>query len=91
MSATLDSVETACPNRVANATPAIHTASPISSVDTTCPVPACSAARAVSPRDHRCWRAISAIGAQWSGTIVCSTPTAPTAATSKTSGAAFTC
>jgi hypothetical protein len=87
ISATLDNTETACPNRVATAAPAIQTISPITSVETTCPVPARNAAPAVSRRDQPRCRAIRAIGTQWSGTSVCSTPTAATAATSSTSGA----
>src|SRR5215813_2427180 len=59
----------------------------ISRVETTWPVPAMSAARAVSAIDQPRWRAISVIGTQWSGTIVCSTPTAATAAISRSSGA----
>ncbi len=49
----------------------------------TWPKPARAAARAVRPRDQPCPRANTAIGAQWSGTIVCRTPTAATVAISK--------
>ena len=75
----LAAVSTIWPKRVATATPASQTTTAISSVESTCPIPAWSEARAVSTFDQPRWRAINVIGTQWSGTIVWRTPTAATA------------
>src|ERR1700680_2502909 len=55
---------------------------PIAKVESVCPRPAPAAVHAVCRSDQRCWRARTAMGAQWSGTIVCKTPMMATAASS---------
>ena len=75
------------PKRRAKAAPATHTARAISRVERTWPAPAMKALRAVSRRDQPCWRAITVIGTQWSGTMVCSTPIAATAPIRRNCGA----
>src|SRR4030081_2124730 len=62
--------------------PPIQMTSAIASVERTCPAPALSATRAVSALDQPRCRAIKVMGTQWSGTMVCRTPTAATAPTS---------